>query len=91
MRNYDKQVYNRICKELKISSKIVHFIKYPWLFNLVVTKANSSKILKEKLTLAMTDLEIRKELNSPAMRFAEKHKLENKEITRFLVDIDHLM
>lgn len=33
----------------------------------------------------------RKELNSPAMRFAEKHKLENKEITRFLVDIDHLM
>jgi geranylgeranyl reductase family protein len=65
MRNYDKQVYGRIGKELKISSKIVHFIKHPWLFNLVVTKANSSKILKEKLTLAMTNLEVRKELNSP--------------------------
>jgi len=67
MRNYDTQVYERIGKELKISSKIVHFIKYPWLFNLVVTKANSSKILKEKLTLAMTDLEVRKELNSPLL------------------------
>ncbi len=67
MRSYDKQVYERIGKELKISSKIVHFIKHPWLFNLVVTKANSSKILKEKLTLAMTNLEVRKELNNPLL------------------------
>lgn len=67
MRNYDQQVYNRIGKELKISSKIVHFIKYPWLFNMVVNKANSSDLLKEKLTLALTDLEARKELNNPLM------------------------
>ena len=67
MQNYDKQVYERIGKELKISSKIVHFIKYPWLFNTVVNKANSSKILKEKLTLAMTNLEVRKELNNPLL------------------------
>lgn len=67
MRNYDQQVYQRIGKELKISSKIVHFIKYPWLFNMVVNKANSSKLLKEKLTLAMTDLEVRKELNNPML------------------------
>ena len=67
MRNYDKQVYNRIGKELKISSKIVHFIKYPWLFNMVVNKANNSSLLKEKLTLAMTDLEVRKELNNPLL------------------------
>ncbi len=67
MRNYDKQVYNRIGKELKISSKIVHFVKYPWLFNMVVNKANSSKLLKEKLALAMTDLEVRKELNNPML------------------------
>ena len=67
MRNYDQQLYNRIGKELKISSKIVHFIKYPWLFNMVVNKANSSELLKEKLTLAMTDLEVRKELNNPLL------------------------
>lgn len=67
MHKYDKQVYHRIGKELKISSKIVHFIKYAWLFNMVVNKANSSKLLKEKLTLAMTDLEVRKELNNPML------------------------
>lgn len=67
MRNYDQQVYNRIGKELKISSKIVHFINYPWLFNMVVNKANSSTLLKEKLTMAMTDLEVRKELNNPLL------------------------
>jgi len=69
MRNYDQQVYNRIGKELKISSKIVHFIKYPWLFNMVIKKANSSTLLKEKLTLAMTDLAVRKELNNPMLYF----------------------
>jgi len=67
MRSYDQQVYNRIGKELKISSKIVHFIKYPWLFNMVVNKANNSALLKEKLTLAMTDLKVRKELNNPLL------------------------
>lgn len=67
MRNYDKQVYERIGKELKISSKIIRFIKYPWLFNMVVNKANNSKILHEKLTLAMTDLEARKELKNPLL------------------------
>lgn len=67
MRKYDQQVYQRIGKELKISSKIVHFIKYPWLFNMMVNKANSSELLKEKLTLAITDLEVRKELNNPML------------------------
>jgi len=67
MRNYDKQVYEKIGKELKISSRILHFIKYPRLFNVVVNKANNSNLLKEKLTLAMTDLEVRKDLNNPLL------------------------
>jgi flavin-dependent dehydrogenase len=65
MRKYDQQVYDRIGKELKISRKIIYFMKYPWLFNMVINKVNNSKILKEKLALAISDLEVRKELNSP--------------------------
>jgi flavin-dependent dehydrogenase len=67
MKNYDDNVYAKIGKELNISSKIPRFIKYPWLFNAVINKASSSDILRKKLTLAMTDLEIRRELKSPML------------------------
>ncbi|MBN2172667.1 MAG: geranylgeranyl reductase family protein [Bacteroidales bacterium] len=67
MQQYDNDIFNRIGKELKISSKIPQFIKYPWLFNLMVNRALNSKILREKLTLAMTDLEVRKKLNDPKL------------------------
>jgi geranylgeranyl reductase family protein len=65
MRNYDKQVYGRIGKELKISRAILHFIRYAWLFNAVIKKASKNEQLQEKLTLAMSDLEIRKKLKNP--------------------------
>jgi len=67
MKQYDKEVYDKVGKELKISSKISRFIKHAWLFNTVVNRALSSKILQEKLTLAMTDLEVRKELKDPLL------------------------
>ncbi len=67
MKNYDNNVYDKIGKELNISSKIPRFIKYPWLFNAVINKASSSDILRKKLTLAMTDLEERKELKRPML------------------------
>jgi len=65
MKNYDDDVYSKIGRELSISRKIPRFIKYPWLFNAVVNRTLNSEILKKKLTLAMTDLEVRKELNKP--------------------------
>jgi geranylgeranyl reductase family protein len=67
MKNYDDEVYDKIGKELNISSKIPRFIKYPWLFNAVINKTLSSDILRVKLTQAMTDLEIRKELKNPML------------------------
>lgn len=67
MQQYDKSVYGGIGKELSISSKIPRFIKYPWLFNMMVNKALNSKTLQERLTLAMTDLEVRKRLKDPRM------------------------
>jgi len=67
MQQYDTSVYTRIGKELSISRKIPTFIKYSWLFNMMVNKALKSKTLQERLTLAMTDLEVRKRLKDPRM------------------------
>ena len=67
MKQYDDDVYDKIGKELNISSRIPRFIKYPRLFNAVVNKTLNSDILREKLTMAMTDLEIRKELKKPTL------------------------
>jgi flavin-dependent dehydrogenase len=69
MRNYDKQLYSRIGRELKISSKIGRFIRHPWLFNGVVNRAVKSDELQEKLKLAMTDLDVRKKLKDPRLYF----------------------
>lgn len=67
MQQYDDSLYQKIGKELAISSKILRYIRYPWLFDLVVKKAMRSKSLKEKLVLAMTDLETRKRLKEPSL------------------------
>jgi len=67
MAKYEEDLYDRIGKELSISSKIPRFIKYPWLFNTMVNKALKSKTLQNRLSEAMTDLEVRKKLNHPSL------------------------
>ncbi len=67
MGNYDLSLMNRIGRELSISSKIPRFIQYPWLFNMMVNKGVKSKTLQEKLSLAMSDLEVRKRLKDPTL------------------------
>jgi len=67
MENYDKDLYNRIGNELYISSRIPRFIQFPWLFNIMVNKGLKSKTLQDRLSLAMTDLEVRKRLKEPSL------------------------
>lgn len=67
MSGYDESLYKRIGQELSISSKIPRFIQYPWLFNMMVNRASGSKTLQEKLSLAMSDLEVRKRLKEPSL------------------------
>lgn len=67
MHQYDDSIYQRIGKELDISLKIPRFIQYPWLFNIMINKALKSKTLQEKLSLAMSDLEVRKRLKEPSL------------------------
>ena len=67
MRQYDESIDHRIGKELSISKKIPQFIQYSWLFNMMVNRGVKSKTLREKLSLAMTDLEVRKRLKEPSL------------------------
>jgi len=67
MAQYDEDIYAKIGKELSISKKIPKFIQYPRIFNMMVNRALNSKTLQEKLTLAMTDLEVRKRLKEPSL------------------------
>ena len=67
MQQYEESIYDKIGNELNISSKIPRFIKYPWLFNGVINKAVKSKTLQNRLTQAMSDLEVRKKLKQPSL------------------------
>jgi geranylgeranyl reductase family protein len=67
MQGYDDSFYQRIGKELSISAKIPKFIRHAWLFNSVMNRAANSKVLQEKLSRAMTDLEVRKRLHEPSL------------------------
>ena len=67
MQQFDDDVYEKIGEELSISSKILQFIKYPWLFNGVVNRALNSKALQNKLSQAMTNLEAREKLKRPSL------------------------
>lgn len=67
MENYDSDLYKRIGNELQISSRITRFIQYPWLFNMMVNKGLKSKTLRDRLSQAMTDLEVRKRLKEPSL------------------------
>ncbi|MCF6341584.1 MAG: geranylgeranyl reductase family protein [Bacteroidales bacterium] len=67
MSRYDDRLYKKVGKELDISKKILPFIQYERVFNRVINRASGSKVLKEKLILALTDLEERKKLKNPML------------------------
>ena len=67
LKSYDQHFYDRIGNELSISAKIPKFIQHAWLFNGVMNRAVKSKVLQEKLSKAMTDLEVRKRLHEPSL------------------------
>lgn len=66
MQGYDRLVYNKIWRELSTSLKIKKFINTPWLFDKVVSKSASSKMLQDTFSRAMIDLEVRKNLKKPS-------------------------
>lgn len=69
MKNYDATVYNRLWKELQLSYRMQKLVEYPWLFNLVVNKANTNKLLADTISCMFEDVDMRDRLKGPGFYF----------------------
>ena len=63
--SYDVAVYDRLWSELKLSKRMQELVRFPWLFNLVVNKANRNAALSEMISCMFEDLDIRERLKNP--------------------------
>ncbi len=66
MKQYDEVVYSKLWSELNLSRKMQELVNYPWMFNLVVNKANKNKVLRETIICMFDDLDIREKLKKPS-------------------------
>ncbi|WP_018479864.1 NAD(P)/FAD-dependent oxidoreductase [Pontibacter roseus] len=66
IQGYDKAVYNRLWKELKLSRRMQRLLNYPWLFNQVASKASKNQALAETISCMFTDLDLRERLKQPS-------------------------
>lgn len=65
LRAYDEAVYKRMWNELALSRRMQELVRYPWLFNLVVNKAEKSATLRDTISCMFEDLEVRNRLKQP--------------------------
>lgn len=63
---YDEDVYRKLGKELKLSYQMQKLVRFPWLFNFIVNKANRNPSLRTMFTMMFENLDIRKELSKPS-------------------------
>lgn len=63
---YDDILFSRIGKELKLSYTMQKLVRFPWLLNMVVNKAQKSPALQSTLTAMFADLDIRAQLRKPS-------------------------
>lgn len=69
LKEYDFRVYRRLWKELNISRRLQQLLKYPWLFDAVVKKANKNAALKDAMSSMFSDLDMRSRLRKPSFYF----------------------
>jgi geranylgeranyl reductase family protein len=69
MQGYDQLIYKRMWSELNLSRKMQKLLRYPFLFNMVVNKANRSKLLAETISIMFDNLDLRNRLKNPAFYF----------------------
>jgi geranylgeranyl reductase family protein len=62
---YDEAVYKRLWPELNLSRKMQQLVTSPFLFNLVVNKANRSPTLQETISCMFEDIDLRNRLRDP--------------------------
>ena len=66
---YDKEIYRRMWKELRLSRTLQNLCRYPWLFNFVVRKANQNKHVHELLVDALAQVDKKKSLTQPGFYY----------------------
>ncbi len=59
---YDKEIYRRMWGELKVSRTLQRLLKYPWLYNLIVRKANKNKYLRQFLVEALASVDTKRKM-----------------------------
>lgn len=69
LKKYDEAIYRRLGGELNLSYRMQKLVKYPWLFNFVVRKANRNKVLRETIMVMFEDIDIRDQLRKPSFYF----------------------
>ena len=69
MQQYDTTLYKRLWSELNLSYRMQQLVNYPSLFNFVVRKANSNKLLRETISCMFEDIDMRAKLKSPTFYF----------------------
>jgi menaquinone-9 beta-reductase len=67
--NYDKKIYDKIWNELKISRTLQNLSYYPFLFNLVINKANHNQTLNNMIVNMLNNIHLKRELTKPSFYF----------------------
>ncbi len=62
---YDKRVWNRLGRELAISTRLQQMADKAWLFDFVVDRANSNPALADTISSMFTDMDLRERLRRP--------------------------
>lgn len=66
---YDKEIYDKMWKELRISRSMQHLLTYPKLINFVFNKAIKNQSVRSLLTSMLYDVDIKRELLKPSFYF----------------------
>ena len=64
-REYDRRVWNRLGKELAISTRLQRMADKAWLFDFVVDRAVRNPALADMISSMFTDLDLRERLRKP--------------------------
>ncbi len=64
-KKYDREIYKKMWPELRIGRSLQKMLKYPWLFNFLVKKANKNEALQQLLTSMLDNVDLKKELLKP--------------------------
>jgi geranylgeranyl reductase family protein len=68
-KNYDREIYQKMWKELRISRSMQMLLYYPRIFNFVVRKASKNKSIRTLLTSMLDNVDLKKELLKPSFYF----------------------